>query len=54
MDKTQRAKLLLIELDAIREGDYTARTQDLLVLINEALKDAKVLAQEVLKEDKAA
>lgn len=46
-----RAKRLLIEIEAIKEGDFKNRNSDLLALINEALKDAYLLAEEIVGDE---
>ena len=53
MSKTHKAKLVLIQMQALQEGDFTGRSIDLAVLAEETLKDAKALAEEVLKEEES-
>jgi len=55
MDKLQRAKALLIEIEALRA--HQEGIIPLLTLLNEMFKDAEALAKEVLEtknDDKAA
>ena len=53
MNKRLKAEMLLFEITAIEEGNFDARTRELLVLINEVLKDARALATYVLDEELA-
>lgn len=50
MDKKTRAKLILIEVKAVQEGDYQNRTGDLLTLVNEVVRDAKALAEDTIAD----
>lgn len=55
MERADRAKLILLQIEAVQTGDFEARNTDLLVLINEVIRDAKYLAEETLElESKAA
>lgn len=55
MDKKARARLLLLEIAAVQEGDYQCNSTGLTNLIAEVFRDAAALAEEVLQEsDKAA
>lgn len=49
MNKLARAKLLLIEIDAVATNEDTPVTE-LLALVNEVFRDAKALAQDVLAD----
>jgi hypothetical protein len=49
-----KAKLVLLELDAFQEADCVTNASDALNLLNEILKDAKELAEEVLDTKKVA
>lgn len=48
MDRTQRAKMLLLEIEAVK--DCSAHVSDLLILINEVLKDAEALAKDIVSD----
>ncbi len=51
MDRKTRAKLLLLEVRAIQDGNYEGRTGDLLTLVNEIVRDAQALAEETIEQD---
>ena len=50
MDKKTRAKLVLLQVKAIQDGSYENRTGDLLTLVNEVIRDAEALAEEIDSE----
>ena len=50
MDKKTRAKLILLEVKAVQEGNYENRTRDLLTLVNEVVRDAKALAEDTIAD----
>jgi len=53
MDKKQRAKLLLIEIEGLA-GEFE-NTRDLMAYANEVIRTAKTLAEETIEsEDKEA
>jgi hypothetical protein len=52
--KIKKAKMLLQELESLKEGDFEKNGINMLSLVAEALKDAEALALMVADEDKAA
>ena len=52
MDKKQRAKLLLIEIEGLA-GEFE-NTRDLMVYANEVIRTAKALAEETIEDEKEA
>lgn len=53
MTTTKKAKLILIQLEALKEGNFENRSIEEIGLINEILKDAKSLAEAVLADENA-
>lgn len=51
MNKTKKAQLILIQLDALKEGNFENRSVEEIGLINEVLRDAKDLAEAVLADE---
>jgi hypothetical protein len=50
MNKKTRAKLLILEVQALQDGNYENRTDDLLTLVNEVVRDAKALAEDTIAD----
>lgn len=48
--KTHKAELILIQIQALQEATPD-NTSNMLTLVNEIVRDAKQLAEEVLKSD---
>jgi hypothetical protein len=51
MTKVNRAKMLLVEIEALQTGDYEGRVQDMLMIVNHIIRDAQVLAKEVAGDE---
>lgn len=46
----QLAKMLLTEIEALQQAQPDTPTDNLLILVNEIIKDAKGLAEDALEE----
>lgn len=51
MTKNQRANAILMQIEAIQGDAYEGRFSDLLTLVNETLRDAYALAEDVVNEE---
>ncbi len=51
MDRKSRAKLILMELESFQQAESTINA---LTILNEVLRDAKTLAEDIASEEEAA
>lgn len=51
MSKIRNAKLVLVQIESMQTGDFTGRVADGMTLANEVMRNAKALAEEILKEE---